>query len=137
MSEEKCSNCGSQKFAIVRDMTSRRICSCGNQWPCPFKAVTADIKTMSVEKDWYDKVLQDVAELEKQLRAEKAGYSLLYDAKEQLRQEVQELNFKLEIAVKSLQIIAQMESWHHAPSDTYKHQLEAREALVKIQKGGE
>lgn len=33
---EKCGNCGSVDFHIVRDMTSRRTCSkCSHTWECP------------------------------------------------------------------------------------------------------
>ena len=30
--KEKCKNCGSEEFSIVRDMTSRRVCRCGYEW---------------------------------------------------------------------------------------------------------
>lgn len=30
--KEKCFNCGSLEFSIVRDMTSKRVCSCGHSW---------------------------------------------------------------------------------------------------------
>ncbi len=33
--KERCSKCGAHDFAIVRDMTSRRKCKCGNSWECP------------------------------------------------------------------------------------------------------
>lgn len=33
---EKCGNCGSVDFHIIRDMTSRRTCSkCSHSWECP------------------------------------------------------------------------------------------------------
>lgn len=32
---EQCKKCGAADFAIVRDMTSRRKCKCGHEWPCP------------------------------------------------------------------------------------------------------
>lgn len=35
--QERCEKCGSTSFAVVRDMTSRRICSCGNSWPVTSK----------------------------------------------------------------------------------------------------
>lgn len=35
MSEEKCLSCGNTDFAIVRDMTSRRVCKCGESWMPP------------------------------------------------------------------------------------------------------
>jgi hypothetical protein len=31
-SEEKCPACGSTSFGVIRDMTSRRKCSCGEEW---------------------------------------------------------------------------------------------------------
>lgn len=30
---EKCPNCGSELFGVIRDMTSRRRCRCGTEWP--------------------------------------------------------------------------------------------------------
>jgi len=33
--KERCDNCGSYDFSVVRDMTSRRICKCGASWECP------------------------------------------------------------------------------------------------------
>jgi hypothetical protein len=34
---ERCDSCGATDFAVVRDMTSKRKCHCGNEWPCPPK----------------------------------------------------------------------------------------------------
>lgn len=37
MFREVCPKCGNQNFAVVKDMTSRRMCKCGNSWSPPEK----------------------------------------------------------------------------------------------------
>jgi len=45
---ERCNKCGSTKFGIIRDMTSRRQCSCGNTWECPDGEPFPPIKTLTL-----------------------------------------------------------------------------------------
>ena len=69
-----------------------------------------------------------VTTLTQQLRAEKAGYSLLYEVKEQLRQEVEDLQQKLEIAKEALlEIKAEAREY-----SVYPYWETAQEALNEI-----
>lgn len=46
MTEQKelCPSCGNVDFAILRDMTSRRVCKCNHSWDAPTKLWGWDCK---------------------------------------------------------------------------------------------
>jgi len=41
---EKCPNCGSELFVVIKDGTSRRRCRCGTEWPCQTAAAQVEAK---------------------------------------------------------------------------------------------
>ena len=53
--KELCPKCGSVDFRILRDMTSRRVCKCGNSWGPPEKKDTGYKKLQRESEEYFTK----------------------------------------------------------------------------------
>lgn len=77
MSEQKelCPSCGNVDFAILRDMTSRRVCKCGHSWDAPEKNNSKELSKdlLSTVMDSFRKA-EESALIEEIIRLSKEGH---------------------------------------------------------------
>ncbi len=67
--KESCTKCGNENFAILRDMTSRRVCSCGNEW-LPEKPKNMKMKLDNMEKSLLENFTNQILSLSEELRGQ-------------------------------------------------------------------